>query len=304
MAEPASYWFNDYLTPDLTLQHSVKNVLYSARSRYQRIEIIETGSYGVMLVLDGKPQSAEKDEHIYHEALVHPALLAHPRPETVFVAGGGEGATLREIYKHKGIKQVVMVDLDPQVVMVCKQHLKKWHQGAFEDKRTKLIFDDAKAYLERTPKRYDVIISDIPDPLEGGPAYMLFTRNFYRMLADRLTPDGVLVVQAGFTTPGMSQVYSAIHNTLEAVFPIVAPFQALVPSFSSTWGFIVASKKHDPRKLTASTIDGLIKGRLASPLRSYDGVTHTGMFNLPKELREGLAKETMIITEKKPVFAY
>ena len=299
-----SYWFNDYLTPDLTLQHSVKNVLYTGQSKYQKIEIVQTGSFGVMLVLDGKPQSSEFDEHIYHEALVHAAMLTHPNPQSVYVAGGGEGATLRELYKHPSVKKAVMVDLDDQVVKVCKKWLTKWHMGAFDDKRTDLQFKDAKAQLENETTKYDVIISDIPDPLEGGPAYLLFTRNFYKMLSQRLTSDGVLVVQAGFTTPGMSQVFTAIHNTLEGAFPIVAPYQALVPSFSSTWGFIIASKKHDPRKWTSAQVDGMIRQRIKAPLRFYDGVTHTGMFSLPKGLRESIDKETMIITEKKPVFAY
>lgn len=302
--ENKSYWFHDYLTPDLTLQHSVKNVLYTGQSKFQKIEIIETGSFGVTLVLDGKPQSSEFDEHIYHEALVHAAMLTHPNPKTVFVAGGGEGATLRELYKHPSVQKAVMVDLDDQVVKLCKKWLTKWHQGAFDDKRTKLLFEDAKARFENDKTKYDVIISDIPDPLEGGPAYLLFTRNFYKMLSERLSADGVLVVQAGFTTPGLSQVFTAIHNTLEGAFPIVAPFQALVPSFSSTWGFIIASKKNDPREWTAAQVDRMIRQRIKGTLGFYDGITHTGMFNLPKGLRQSLAKENMIITEKKPVFAY
>ena len=304
MAEQASYWFSDFLTPDLTLQHSVKRILFSGRSKYQQIEIIDTGSFGITLVLDGKPQSSELDENIYHEALVHAAMLAHPDPQNIFVAGGGEGATLREIYKHRSVKKVVMVDLDEEVVKLCKKWLPGWHQGAFDDSRTTLLFKDAKAYLENSSQRYDVIISDIPDPLEGGPAYLLFTRNFYRMLFDRLTAKGILVVQAGFTAPGMSQVFTAIHNTLEQAFPVVSPYQTLVPSFSSTWGFIIASKGVDPRKWTATHVNEMIKGRLHGHLRFYDGVTHLGMFNLPKGLRESLEKETMVITEKKPVFTY
>ena len=93
----ATKWLNDRVTADLVQLHSIKRVLFSGRTQFQSVDIIETGSFGVCLVLDGKIQSSEKDEFIYHEALVHPAMLSHPNPQMVFIAGGGEGATLREV---------------------------------------------------------------------------------------------------------------------------------------------------------------------------------------------------------------
>ena len=65
-----------------------------------------------VLLLDGKSQSAEADEFVYHELLVHLALLLHPNPKRVFIAGGGEGATAREALKHRSVEEVVMVDID------------------------------------------------------------------------------------------------------------------------------------------------------------------------------------------------
>ena len=109
-------WFSDNISPDLTMLHSIKERIYSGRTKFQSIDIINTGSFGVCLVLDGKIQSSEADEFIYHEALVHPAMLAHPQPEKVFIAGGGEGATLREVLAHKTVKRAVMVDIDEEVV--------------------------------------------------------------------------------------------------------------------------------------------------------------------------------------------
>ena len=85
-------WFADYISPDFTMLYSVKGLIYSGQTRYQAIDIIDTGGFGVCLILDGKVQSSETDEFIYHEALVHPAMLTHHGPEKVFIAGGGEGA--------------------------------------------------------------------------------------------------------------------------------------------------------------------------------------------------------------------
>ena len=94
MSEISNKWLSESLSPDIITLTALKDHFYSGRTVYQSVEILELGSLGRCLVLDGKTQSAEIDEHIYHEALVHPALLSHPDPKQVFIAGGGEGATL------------------------------------------------------------------------------------------------------------------------------------------------------------------------------------------------------------------
>ena len=94
-------WFHDALSADLGMVHRIEEYLYAGRSAYQGIEVIRMKSFGACLVLDGKIQSSEADEFVYHEALVHPAMITHPAPRTVLIAGGGEGATLREVLKHR-----------------------------------------------------------------------------------------------------------------------------------------------------------------------------------------------------------
>jgi len=160
------------------------------------VEIINTGSFGVCLVLDGKIQSSETDEFIYHEALVHPAMLTHPRPEKVFIAGGGEGATLREVLAHKTVRKAVMVDIDEEVVGLCRRYLPAWHQNSFDDPRAEIHFADARRYLEETDEKFDVIIIDLVDPLEQGPARLLYTREFYGIAKQKLGPGGIMSVQS------------------------------------------------------------------------------------------------------------
>ena len=104
-------WLFDKISRDLIQLHSIEEVLYTGRTKFQSAEIIRTGSFGRCLVLDGKIQSSEADEFIYHEALVQPAMITHPSPETVFIAGGGEGATLREVLSHNTVKRAVMLTL-------------------------------------------------------------------------------------------------------------------------------------------------------------------------------------------------
>lgn len=302
MLNAPSNWFMEFVTPDNIQQFSIKNILYCGRSKYQRVELLESTLYGRCLILDGKVQSCEADEFIYHEALIHPAMILHHRPETVFIAGGGEGATLREILAHRTVKKVVMVDIDEEVIELCKKFLPHHHRGSFDDPRVVLLHMDARRYLEETDEKFDVIIMDLPEPIEGGPAYLLYTQRFYEMIRLRLGENGTFVTQSGAAICGITRVFTAVVNTLNRVFPIVVPYQATVPSFGGPWAFVLACKTTDPRMLSVEEIDRRIEDRVAASLRFYDGITHRGLFFVPKYLRDAVAAETHVITEDSPVF--
>src|SRR5919202_2913354 len=117
--------------PGERLAYEAERILLASRTKFQKLEIADTVSYGRALFLDDKIQSAELDEFIYHEALVHPALVLHPQPRSVLVVGGGEGAALREVLRHRTVERAVMVDIDAEAVAACREYLGAWHQGAF-----------------------------------------------------------------------------------------------------------------------------------------------------------------------------
>ncbi|MCJ7576348.1 MAG: polyamine aminopropyltransferase [Dehalococcoidia bacterium] len=296
--------FSDDISPDLTVLHSIKERIYSGRTKFQSVDIINTGSFGVCLVLDGKIQSSEADEFVYHEALVHPAMLAHPRPERVFIAGGGEGATLREVLAHKTVKKAVMVDIDEEVVELCRRFLPSWHRKAFDDPRAELHFADARKYLEESSDEFDVIIIDLVDPLEQGPARLLYTREFYQIVRQRLGHAGIMSVQAEPSEWRNLDNFTAIANTLRNVFSIACPYQVHIPSFFGLWGFVAASQSLDPSELTPEEIDARISTRISKRLESYDGLTHQAMFTIPKHIRRKLAASRKIITDERPISAY
>ena len=200
----AGEWATEAVTPDLHQLTRIRHVVYTGHTKYQQVEIFDTETFGRVLRLDGKTQSSQSDEYVYHEALVHPVMLHHPAPRRVFIGGGGEGATLREVLRHRSVESVVMVDLDEEVVNLCKEHLPTWHQGAFDDPRVELRHEDALAYLENAEQPFDVMILDLVDPMEAGPAYRLYTQEFYHMAMDRLTEHGALVVQSGPAIAGMT----------------------------------------------------------------------------------------------------
>ena len=296
-------WMEFTKRPGERLSYEATAVLHTRRTRFQKLEVADTVSYGRALFLDDKIQSSELDEFIYHEALVHPALILHPQPRSVLIVGGGEGATLREVLRHPTVERAVMVDIDEEAVDACREYLGAWHQSAFDDPRTELLHADARAWLEEHDERFDSIIIDITDPLAGGPSYRLFTREFYRLVADRLTEHGTIAVQAESVDLSVLDAHLTIVATLRDVFPHAAAYQAHVPSFGEAWGFAVAAKTRDPKLLRPHEVDAtLAERRLGEQLRYYDGEAHTRLFALPRYLRQMLAEQRQVSTDDQPVF--
>jgi spermidine synthase len=299
--------FNDRLFVEMYSEHEghlhgFRRVLVTGQTTYQQVEIVDTHAYGRCLLLDGKMQSSQVDEHIYHELLVHPAMITHPRPRSVLILGGGEGATAREVLRHASVERVDMLEIDEQVVTFAKRHLADWHRGAFEDPRLRLIFSDGRRYVENTQERYDLIFIDVSDPGYDGPAYLLYTLQFYQAAARCLLPDGLIVMQAGPSTPTCGEIMASIYRTLASVFSVVSAYEAFIPSFGYPWGFCLGSRRWDPRHLRQDEVDRRLRNRGILDLKAYDGQTHYGLFILSKTLRTMLATQGRLIEDQQPIY--
>ncbi len=280
-------WFIDKDSEYRWIYHRVKKHVLSRETKYQKVEIIDTYNLGRVVILDNKIQSAEKDEFIYHETLVHPAMISHPQPRNILILGGGEGATLREVLKHPTVKKVVMVDIDEEFVNLCKGYLKKWHKGSFNDPRVELIFADAREYVKKIKSKFDVIIADVTDPVEEGPARQLYTKEFYSLVKKVLMPDGIFVTHATeiHCTPNTG-VSTQIFKTLTDIFPKVEFYYEYIPSFSSLWAFAVGSLKYSLRELSPNIISKRLKEKKLENLSYYDPETHERLFCPPKCIRK------------------
>ena len=294
-------WIDDYFNNYELHKHAFKSIVHQVQSKIQKIIIVDTYSYGKCLILDNEFQSAETDEFIYHEALVQPSLILHPCAEHVLILGGGEGATLREVLRHKTVKKAVMVDIDKEMITCSKEHLPTFHAGAFDDSRTELVIEDGRKYLERENNQFDVVIIDVNDPLEGGHSYMLFTIEFYQIVAQKLKKDGILIVQSGAASIVENDVFTSICNTLSKVFPHVFPYVTYIPSYALQWGFVMATHNPGNLDITGEQIDDRITSRVNGTLRFYDSITHHALFNLPKYLRADIQKQTRVIRDKNPL---
>ena len=295
-------WFIESVYTDLNVMLKVREVFYSGSTAYQKVEVIDSELFGRSLVLDGKTQSTERDEHIYHETLVHPAMLCHPDPKQVFIGGGGEGGTLREVLCHNSVEMATMVDLDPEVVALCRQYLPNHHLGSFDDPRTNLIHEDARAYLQNTPDLYDVIILDLVDPLEGGTAALLYTQEFYALAKARLNSGGVLVTQSGPAgLLSFKECFTTIFNTLGTLFDHIKAVQVHVPAFQTLWGFTIVSDTAFP-EVSEDDAELELARRLSKKLKYLDGISYSNMHSLLKFQRDGLRTEKRINKDSDPVF--
>ena len=282
-------WFIDKDSDYRFIYNRVEKHLYSKKTRFQQVDIIDTQNLGRVVVLDKKVQSSESDEFIYHEALVHPAMITHPNPRSVLILGGGEGATLREVLKHTTVQKVVMVDIDEEFVYICKKYLKKWHKGSFEDKKVDLLFLDATKYMKNAECKFDIIIADISDPIDKGPACKIYTKEFYSLVKSALAPKGIFVTHATevhYAT--YKETADNIVKILNDIFPIVNLYFEYIPGFFCLWGFTIASLQYNIVKLSSKTIERRLKERSIKDLLYYDADIHKRMFILPACLKRFL----------------
>ncbi len=287
-------WIADDLTPADVYMHHIVRTIADVRTPIQHVRIIDGGPYGKKLFLDGVLQSASGDEFIYHEALVHPAMLAFAalrNPREVLILGGGEGASLREILRWRYVERVVMVDIDQEAVELCRRHLGDMHQNSFDDPRAELVFADAADYLRQTREKWDVIVADITEPVESGPSNFCFTREFFASARDALSPWGVLVTQSGPVTPPLIRLHARVTRTLACEFAHVQSYAAGVPSYAQPWGFTLAAQAPLMPRLSSIDIDAQLQRLTSGGLRFLDGEFLPALLKLPRYAREAIALE-------------
>lgn len=265
----------------------IKEVLITKKTKYQDVQIVEFHDFGRGLILDGLIQSTEADEYIYHESLVQPVMVTHPKPEKVLIIGGGEGATLREVLKHENtISEAVMVDIDGELIELAKKYLEFMHQGSFNHPKAKVVISDGKEYVRNTPSEYfDVVILDLTDPYGPEIARELYSKEFYSEVKRILKSDGIMVTQAGssFFYP---KVYRYVLENIKANFPIVREYWVWVPSYGYSCNFIIGSLKYDPKTLSVTDVEKVLESRgVKDKLRLYCGEFHEALFKFPIIIR-------------------
>jgi spermidine synthase len=257
--------------------------IFKGKSRFQDIRIFESPGFGKMLVLDGIIQLSQSDEFIYHEMMSHVPLLSMEEPSTALVIGGGDGGVLREATKHP-LKQIDFVDIDPEVVILCRKYLPFISKGAFEDKRVKVHFEDGIKFIKGREGCYDLVVVDSTDPV--GPGKVLFSLDFYRMVFRSLKKNGMAIFQLG-PFLDFDLIIEPTAKKLGQLFTHINCIRLPMASYSCgcEYCFMLASKQTNPARLTSALIRKRLSRRLgtkADTLRYYTPDIHLSSMVLPK----------------------
>ena len=283
-------WVYEYDNEGEQHHYKVDQILAIGETKFQHYAFLNAKAYGKVLFLDGYVQSAQKDEHIYHECLIQPAMLAHPLPKTALVIGAGEGATAREILYHPSIERVVLIDLDEELIDLCRTHLSTFHRGAFDHPKVELVFQDGYDYLENCDEKFDIVVIDVVDAIVEGPAQKLYTREFYHFLKTQfLTPNGIVVVQSMELNDVNLNDDWHVHREMTQIFNHVCSYATFVPSFWSKWRYTIANDSIDINKIARKQIDSTILERdIGKKLNYFSGEVFTSLRGLSKQARKTL----------------
>ncbi len=265
---------------DFLYGFKIKNILYNKSSQYQKITVVETENFGKVLFIDEVVMFTEKYEFIYHEMITHPALHIHNSPEKVLIIGGGDGGVLREVLKHKKVKNIHLAEIDEEVIKVCK----KFFPGiskSFNNKKVKVFIKEGRKFLEEASDKYDIIIIDSTDPV--GPASSLFSTKFFKLLRKRLKSDGIFIAQVE-SPIYMSEIFYNFFKKNKGLFKILLPYLVFLPDYPfGMWGFAWASDYYSPFNFK--------KIKPVKGLKYYSEDIHRSAFVIPPFIMEKLRNE-------------
>ena len=277
-------WFTETLHADVQLRVRIERSVYRGRTRVQAVEIFENTRLGRVLCLDGVVQTTEADEFYYHEMLVHPALLAVGGGPSVLIIGGADGGALRQVLKHPA-RGVTLVDIDEELIGLCRTHLPAIAAGAFADPRVQVVLGDGIAFAAETKARFDVVIVDSTDPI--GPSRGLFEAPFFHDCRRVLEPGGLLITQSGAPFYQLDELARA-HGARREAFPLAGVYAAAVPMYGGgLFAFGWASAALDLAAVPAAGIERGYRER-GLETRYYRPGIHAAAFALPNELAQAL----------------
>jgi spermidine synthase len=272
----------EYLTDEWAFFIRSSRQFEKFRSPHQMVEVHDSVPFGKLFRLDGHFMTSERDEFFYHENLVHVAAVTHPQPARALVVGGGDGGSAEELLKHPSIKSVTLAEIDLAVVDISRKYLQSVHRGALDDPRVTLKIEDGFAFVRNATEQYDLIVLDLTDA--GGPSLELYTPEFYRACAARLTPMGAMTLHVASPVAHPDRIRATLAS-LRTAFATVAPYLTSVPLYGGMWMMACCSALLDPRKLNPLQVDRAIAQRGLTHLQYYNGDTHRAAFALPNFVR-------------------
>ena len=283
-------WIAETLFDDLgfRMSYQVNKVLYEMQTEHQHLVLFEHAFFGKILMLDGATQITKGDEFIYQEMMSHVPLFAHGQAREVLIIGGGDCGIAEEVLKHKSVKRLTQVEIDPAVVEFSKEHFPEFTGPVFADRRFESVIDDGMKYVARTERRFDAIIVDSTDP--QGPGKVLFSQKFYAACKRCMNKGAVLVTQNGVPMFQPGELASSVAK-FRSLLADGTCYVAAIPTYIG--GHMAMGWASDDRRLRQTSVKTLAaRYRKAGtfPTRYWTPEVHAAAFALPRFIADVVAK--------------
>ena len=257
----------------------IEKMLYKKKTPHHQVMIFKNSVFGKIMVIDDIVQTTERDEFIYHEMLTHVPIIAHGSIKSVLIIGGGDGGILREVCRYKMIENITMVEIDVNIIDLCKKYFPNHSNQAYQDSRLNLIIDDGLNFIKRTKEKFDLIISDSTDPIGCGKN--LFRSEFYFNCKNHLEENGIFVAQNGVFFLQKNETILTYKN-LKKYFYDTRFYQANVPTYyGGVMVFAWGTNNIEYRKNSLEKIQIRIKNTKLD-FNYYNANIHISSFYLPQ----------------------
>jgi spermidine synthase len=286
------------LNPSFGYFYNRGETLYKGKTRFQKIELINTPEFGKVLLLDNITQVVQKNEYQYHEPMVHGAMLAHSNPERVLVIGAGDGGILREVLRHKCVKHVDFAELDQEVVEFSKKYMPEISDGAFANPKVHAHYCDGRKFVESKTREYDVVIMDMTDPV--GPSKYLYTKEFFKAVKASFRNNRGLFAMHTESPVARPKTFGVIVKTLNSVFDHVTPLYTYIQMYGVMWSISVASDSPKMKTLSPLQFNKKIYARKLKNLKAVTGESLQAMRTSQPWIDELLKQKTYVLTDQKP----
>jgi spermidine synthase len=282
-------WIAETLFEDLgfRMTFEVDRVLYELETEHQHLVLFDNPFFGKMLMLDGATQISKKDEFVYQEMMSHVPLFAHGKAQDVLIIGGGDCGIAEEVLKHRTVKRLTQVEIDPAVIEFAKEHFPEFTKPVFADPRFESVIDDGAKYVARTDRRFDVVIVDSTDPI--GPGRILFGAKFYAGCRRCMKPGGVLVTQNGVPFFQTNELTSTIRK-LRRLFADATCYVAAIPVYVG--GHMAMGIASDDKRIRRHSVQAIAQRyRQAGSFKTryWTPEVHVAAFAQPRFIAELVA---------------
>jgi spermidine synthase len=241
----------------MTTSMGRSKILYTGEGINSSIAISQWDDGAVQFHVSGKVEaSTEPYDMRLQRMLGHMPALFHKDPKSVLIVGFGAGVTAGSFVPHPEVQRIVICEMEPLIPPTATKYFGKQNYNVVNDKRTQVIYDDARHFVLTTPEKFDIITSDPIHPWVKGSA-TLYSKEYFELVKEHLNPGGVITQWVPLYESDTPTVKSEIRTFFD-VFPN-----------GTIWGNDIAGGGYDlvllgqaePSKIDLDALDA----RLARP---------------------------------------